>query len=414
MKGDRHSSMNVTSTLDKIIESNNALRISLLSFIDENRSGITNRYKTKREIDKISQFITRSIVQFSTSTDQNERDRVVADRPPVSRLLSFTRSFVDNLVMVFPQSIREEVVRSDNAFHSIDLPDHWIKVWGMSKKHVDDVKHMMEMYYESFESMYGDKEIDTACLEISNQYTIIRPLIMLLDDNEILDESIVRAVCEFIVLVVLRIYTRITESPMFLVRAPAETADTLLGVSAQEDRTSDVITSVLVDTPYNTDSDIRNSDELMKLKFANMMLTFITPMIREFGIVSMKYGDITGKMRTTRVKEKDSITTYLKNIGEEHRQVEDQMKELRIGRWDVGMQKGHTRYVGTMYDTERSNVDGVGSGDLFEHSFSQEGIDGVDGVDGVDDNVDIYTQISNSEDLDMSGIPDDDDDYSEL
>jgi hypothetical protein len=51
-------------------------------------------------------------------------------------------------------------------------------------------------------------------------------------------------------------------------------------------------------------------------------------------------------------KEKEAITNRLKNLTEEARQVDTQMKNHKLGQWNLGLQKGLTQYDPEFYDKE--------------------------------------------------------------
>ena len=59
----------------------------------------------------------------------------------------------------------------------------------------------------------------------------------------------------------------------------------------------------------------------------------------------------------TKEAEKKTITDYFQNMEKDERQVEFQLKQFKLGRWNVGMQKGVYTYDKTSY--EGTNVDNL-------------------------------------------------------
>ena len=78
---------------------------------------------------------------------------------------------------------------------------------------------------------------------------------------------------------------------------------------------------------------------------------------KNFGLKkkSWNYLQITNKVSLSKEAEKKSITDYFANMERDERKLEDQMKKLRIGRWNIGLQKGIFKYDASMYDKETAN-----------------------------------------------------------
>jgi hypothetical protein len=51
-------------------------------------------------------------------------------------------------------------------------------------------------------------------------------------------------------------------------------------------------------------------------------------------------------------KDKKGITDYLANLTRDERRVEQTLRSHKIGRWNVGMQKGLYQYEKSVYETE--------------------------------------------------------------
>jgi hypothetical protein len=60
--------------------------------------------------------------------------------------------------------------------------------------------------------------------------------------------------------------------------------------------------------------------------------------------VNMGYDDIVFKTQRKREKEKNQITSAFEQMGRTGRKVEDMLKQYKIGRWNIGTQKGLFTY----------------------------------------------------------------------
>ena len=418
--------------LDAMVRANDAIREEIKRTMVDHSQGLAS---TKRNLRAFSAFLAQ-IRQFSDAVTPEKRAAEESGRPELDRLVSFTKMFVQHMGRTFPTSVRERVVR--DAAEDMKLPVHWEKSWGMSQNHSGDVKRILAQYHDSFAGLYGDKGTDTACGEIIAQYETLVAILAVVEENSWFESDIVRGLCEHTVLTCIRIYVKVASNPQFEVRVPVRgveratdtittdtiTTDTIttavtgLGVSGRDERDtmSHAMAQVMdgLDGLDNEDMEVDGYDvgptghtttnpDTLRRKILEMMVVFMGPMIREYDVCVIQYEDFASKMRVTREKEKDGITAYMGALGEETRQMDNTMKELRLGRWNVGMQKGLTRYVGATYDAETRGglgASGVsGLGDLLDDGGGG-GVDADADADGDD--------WETNEAMDMSDIPDDD------
>ena len=220
----------------------------------------------------------------------------------------------------------------------------------------------------------------------------------MVEENSWFHSDTVRGLCEHMILTCIRTYVKVANEPQFEVRRPVRVTenDTVmtLGILGQ---TEGLALMDLLDGTANEadeyDASTQSSPDTLRRKILEMLVVFMGPMVREYDVCVIRYGDFASKMRVTREKEKDGIVAYMGSLKDEMRTMDNRMKELRLGRWNAGMQKGLTRYVGATYDAETRGglgASGVtGLGDL---------LDGADAADDFDSN----------EAMDMSGLADDD------
>ena len=125
------------------------------------------------------------------------------------------------------------------------------------------------------------------------------------------------------------------------------------------------------------------------------------------------YPEFMSRVLRSKEKEKDQITSYLKNMTDDERRVEDIFKANQLERWGKGLQKGLTQYVKETYDEEREVLE---KNAIMESKLNQK--------DYVTDmNKDIYmldyemenatAQEIETEEYDMSRMHNDDD-YDEM
>jgi hypothetical protein len=88
----------------------------------------------------------------------------------------------------------------------------------------------------------------------------------------------------------------------------------------------------------------------------------------------LSYDEIAKKIRKERNIEKEKIIDYLGKMDKDERKVEDMFKRYKMGRWNVGLQKGLVQYDEKTYDRERMEAD-EGGGAPEEESVDIEQMD---------------------------------------
>ena len=68
------------------------------------------------------------------------------------------------------------------------------------------------------------------------------------------------------------------------------------------------------------------------------------------------YEEIIKKVTRSKQREKKSIIDYLGNMSKEERKVEELFKMYKLGRWNVGNQKGLISYDKETYERERNEL----------------------------------------------------------
>jgi hypothetical protein len=125
---------------------------------------------------------------------------------------------------------------------------------------------------------------------------------------------------------------------------------------------------------------ISGQREDLKTRIANLMVTYIDIIQKNKTLVDYSYEDIAADVRSSKIKEKNMIINRLQKLTIEERRVENMMKIYRLGKWNVGQQKGLFEYDVATQERERQ--------DLIEQ--------------GVQDNEEIYNLAMQSLNIDES------------
>jgi len=120
--------------------------------------------------------------------------------------------------------------------------------------------------------------------------------------------------------------------------------------------------------------------EDLKRRIAKLMMAYVDIIQRHKTMVDYSYAQITENVRASKMKEKMMVISRLQKMSLEERRVENMMKTYRLGKWNVGQQKGLYIYDKDTQERERQ--------DLLEQ--------------GVKDNEDIYNMAVAALDIDMN------------
>lgn len=112
------------------------------------------------------------------------------------------------------------------------------------------------------------------------------------------------------------------------------------------------------DTDYGTSNQIQqmrivesDAAELKKLA-GKLLISIIDREMETKAALNFNYGEIMERTMGLKQKDKKGITDYLGGLSRDERRVEQALRAHKIGRWNVGMQKGLYQYDQAVYDQE--------------------------------------------------------------
>jgi hypothetical protein len=99
---------------------------------------------------------------------------------------------------------------------------------------------------------------------------------------------------------------------------------------------------------------VRGEQKNIKETVASLIMTMFQVICKEKNKINVNGSMIKEKINRAKDKERHKITTTLKEMDKEERQIENLFKNHRLERWNKGQQKGLTQYVARTYDEERA------------------------------------------------------------
>jgi len=283
----------------------------------------------------------------------------------------FINNAVQNMSKVYPS-----ILLNDGGFYK-NVPKHW----GFSEKHQEIISKFIDQYYEKIEKFKGDtvlmrllQEIDVRLADLPMFLQNLPFFTEIVKDmgDDVEGERIRSFYCLFDKPTVYLLYTYCFYSAIYeyivcandpdLLRADVQTvkqshrkeirdlANPANLLSGGGRSMSDDLTG-LGDDLNEMEIVTGDLDELKK-RVAALLLCFLNVEEDNKDVINLTYKEIMQKVKRDKDVEKQGIIERLGNMSIEERAVENDLKNYRIGRWNVGEQKGLYQYDKKTFDRE--------------------------------------------------------------
>jgi hypothetical protein len=310
-------------------------------------------------------------------------------------ITQFINNAIQNMCKVYPS-----ILLNDVGFYK-NVPKHW----GFSDKHKEIISKFIDQYYEKIEKFKGDsvlmrllQEIDVRLVDLPMFLQNLPFFTDIVKDmgDDVEGERIRSFYCLFDKPTVYLLYTYCFYSVIYeyivcandadLLRADVQTikqshrqtireksnAANLLnggarGITSDLTETEDDINEVEIVTG--------DLDELKK-RVASLLLCFLNVEEENKDVINLSYKEIMQKVKRDKDIEKQGIIERLGNMSIEERRVENDLKNYRIGRWNVGEQKGLYQYDKKTFDREIDEM--LAQGEQLEFENTDEMIEADD------------------------------------
>ena len=318
-----------------------SMKTQIVSFLQRNSK------LSARKFNKIIELLQR----MEWSGDQD------ADATNINNI-DYLKNQIHELTAVFPNMIINNV-----NYDEITFPKHWRK--SLSDRHISDIYNIIKSYYSPL-SKYNDNEIIEEMLQhITNKTQIWRDFIDVLPIFERIEKKghipslntkMVNQLLQYALLQCISIFVKHTDP-----------VNDDVSVSVSRGRPADETFEI---TTMNeiVDEEIGNISEMdiisgEKLERSELMVSFILDVFTIFNntkrLLNYTYEDIIYRVNVSKEKEKDQFTKRLKELTDEERDIENQMKGHKLGIWSKGLSKGVTQYERDNYDQERKEMETI-------------------------------------------------------
>ena len=229
------------------------------------------------------------------------------------------------LTRLFPNLIANKV-----NYSGVKPPKHW----NLSEKHVGDFQNFLNNHYHKFYKLYEDEDV----LEIlAHVRATTVDFETLWEHVGIVDERMEALLRQFYFYVVLLEYVESEED----------------GGGVEETKGND---DDIADDDFAADI-AEGNREKRNQKVALLFESYAHYLLSEQTAMGYTYETLMERVHRAKEKEKDMMTEYLRDMTDEQREIENMLKNNRLGKWNKGLQKGLREYQKGTYDEEREAME---------------------------------------------------------
>jgi hypothetical protein len=361
------TSKEIKNLNDYLIRQNESMKIEIIDFLRKNKGKDISRNKMNEVIDFIE---TLSVWSGDKSKHVKNKNHITNDT--IYNFTHFFKSFVENLVGIFPNII----------LNKVDYKENYIpKYLGLSKIHEKKIKTIISDYYDKLRVFYDVPALNNILQKIQRSCDNLlklsknTPTFITIKNKEngkeqeikpIFDERTSKFLYEYYLLKVLYEYIYLTDEPDMIVKNVQRKkilgnkidVDDIVSLDYLDETNTAIDINVDIDDRIEFDTNLLSGDKKeLKQKVANLLVEFLRMMNSYKEIVDISYDQVVDRIFKLKEKEKDMITDRLKTMTDEERDADTILKVNKLGVWSKGLQKGLTTYVKETYDEEREFVE---------------------------------------------------------
>ena len=365
---------------------NENMKLEITNFIKQNLSKKPNK--------KIIECI-ETISKFSLNSDISD-----PNYESTYKMINYIKLTIRSLCKLYPNIIINNV-----DYKNVYPPKHW----NLSQNHKNDFNKIINKYYEPISSYKSEKDIKLFLEELVETLNIIYEL----SENTLFHTPVVKNNNTFYSVFDNKMCLLLFQYYFYLI---VKEHITILNNTDLLKKASLISNEGSAEIIYNEDDDLQIEAEIisgerssLSEKVASLLNSYATMICSHKKDINYNYSEITELVHRAKEKEKDTITTYLKNLSESEREIENYFKKHKLEKWSKGLQKGLRIYQGDTYDEERKQLHDQAINDI-KIGKNDKVTDMVRDIYNMDlINQDQEEELIENEELSLNLLPNDDD-----
>jgi hypothetical protein len=375
------------------------------------------------EFNKVRDFLA-NVTKWGLDSQSTHKENIYDNG------LYVVTEYMQNIMVMLSRVYPELLINNASSYKYI--PKHW----GLADDHVLDIEVFLNKYHSKIETFRGDITILHIVQEVSRQMidmnlfiksipvqTEIQREIINEDGNKqiisfysLFSKSTMYSLFTYCFYTMLGCYMNISDEPNIIREENnvsklkrrehnKEIADIAVNMAAIPS-TTEAEDDTLAEVQIYTDT----INVELKTKVAALLHSYIQVEMNDKKETNYTYDDVMKKVNMAKEREKKGFIDYLGKMSIENRKAEDLMKKYRLGKWNVGQQRGLVHYDKETYTRERGEMlsqlgeDMAGNVHDVVNEMRREIYD-MDNDDTEDAN-----EVEDREAMDIRGLGDDYDD----
>jgi hypothetical protein len=348
----------LTKLRNYLIKTNEKMHKKIMDFIDEH-GNLTNT-----EFNNFQNYIL-NLTKWDMDRSMNETGLYYDDS--LYTITTFIKNSIYSMTKVYPNII----INSAQSAEYLQLPQHW----GLSANHLSDIKTFILKHTRELNMFQNDNVLTRFLMNLQNWVIDLNmfmnhiPIYTPVQKDGLLFYSLFDKRTLYL------LFSYCWYSTLYEFVRSTDDAD-LLKMDIQEfknERKNKIVEQRDESNYLNTVVDNKNDDiteyenELinveilagdkveLKKRVCSLIITFLNIEKKNKNMIDYPYSKISKRVKRTKQEEKKSITDFFENMTRDERHIEDMLKKYKMGRWNLGTQKGIFKYDSDMYDKERRN-----------------------------------------------------------
>ena len=317
------------------------------TFLDSNIEHFQDEIVGFLNLNNVTRGVERFLDTMTTWKMRGEDIYLTREDETSVTVFTFYDTFIKNILQIYPNMIIKGVDYKDVA-----IPKHW----KISDRHVRDVRDLIFGETSALQKFYKDKTLfpvlqfiqkhSRDIIELINATNLFADIILNDDTIQatIINGNIINKLVKFYVLCSFYIYVKSIDTGLNIVNE--DEATELLGLVDDGGLEDSVREQIIAG----------KRDQLNK-KIATLLGTYISIMESQKKKLDLNNEDIVKNVLKAKEKEKNKITKRLGDLTVEEREVENILKNQRLGDWSLGQTRALYEYDADQYDKERQEIE---------------------------------------------------------
>jgi hypothetical protein len=313
-----------------LAENNENLKTNIKNFV------IKNTKSSKKTAAKIDEFYNKieSLGDFKTHNILDNEDQHMYE------LTDHLSRYLMNITTIYPNMIKNNV-----TYNHEDITVH--KHWNISLNHQLSIKNMINDNYNKLVELYDDiliafmhnvtPKFNNIMLLANN---IPRHSSVINDSNNVFDNKICTLLYQHLVLISLNMFATLSQDDNIISEIRTSTS---MSTEAFEEKDNGDISQIEI---------LIGEKKTKNHRLATLISVFINMYLDQYSSYIYDYQSVIDKVQSSKDKEKKEFTTFLKDLSEDQRKVEDIKKRHQLENWSKGLQKGLIQYDKSTFEVE--------------------------------------------------------------